>query len=84
MGRGLPFLQRSLFYGHPVCWHLTMLPGRPFAVIKSGARNAGILAAQILALSDEVLAGKLVRFREEMERKSRKKDAQLQLHCYDA
>jgi phosphoribosylcarboxyaminoimidazole (NCAIR) mutase len=37
----------------------------------------------MLALSDVALAGKLVRFRQEMAREVEEKDAQLQLHCYD-
>jgi len=59
------------------------IPVATMAIGKSGARNAGILAAQMLALSDEALAGKLVRFRQEMAREVEEKDAQLQLHCYD-
>ena len=34
------------------------------AIGEPGAKNAGILAAQILALSDPVLAGRLQAFRE--------------------
>jgi phosphoribosylcarboxyaminoimidazole (NCAIR) mutase len=36
------------------------------ALGKSGARNAGILAAQIIALADAAVAEKLARFRAEM------------------
>ena len=46
-----------------------MPPGIPVATMaigKSGARNAGIFAAQILALSDPGLAEKLSRFKEDM------------------
>ncbi|MEE4609084.1 MAG: AIR carboxylase family protein, partial [Desulfobacteraceae bacterium] len=46
-----------------------MPPGLPVATMalgKSGARNAGILAAQIIALSDISVAEKLRRFRAEM------------------
>ncbi len=56
-----------------------MPPGIPVATMavgKPGARNAGILAAQILALSDRRLAGKLADFKKEMavqvEEKARK------------
>lgn len=59
-----------------------MPPGIPVATMaigKSGARNAGILAAQILALADKRLAGKLAAFKEEMaaqvEEKAKKVDA---------
>ena len=46
-----------------------MPPGLPVATMalgKSGARNAGILAAQIIALGDAAVAEKLARFRAEM------------------
>jgi len=48
-----------------------MPPGIPVATValgKPGARNAGILAAQILALSDPELQNRLVGFKEEMAR----------------
>jgi len=40
------------------------IPVATLAIGEAGAKNAGILAAQILALSDEVLAGRLQAFRE--------------------
>lgn len=40
------------------------VPVGTLAVGEPGAKNAGILAAQILALSDDVLAGRLAAFRE--------------------
>ena len=40
------------------------VPVGTLAVGEPGAKNAGILAAQILALSDEQLAGRLAAFRE--------------------
>lgn len=46
-----------------------MPPGVPVATVsigKSGARNAGILAAQILALSDSKLASRLDAFKKEL------------------
>lgn len=46
-----------------------MPPGVPVATVsigKSGARNAGILAAQILALSDSKLAKRLKAFKKEL------------------
>ena len=39
------------------------IPVATLAVGEAGARNAGLLAAQILALSDEALAGKIAEFR---------------------
>mgnify|MGYP003573681240 FL=1 len=56
-----------------------MPPGIPVATVsigKSGARNAGILAVQILALSDGVLEAKLADFKEDMAKKvAQKADA---------
>jgi phosphoribosylamine--glycine ligase len=46
-----------------------MPPGIPVATMaigKSGAKNAGILAVQILALADDRLAAKLEKYRQEM------------------
>jgi 5-(carboxyamino)imidazole ribonucleotide mutase len=40
------------------------VPVATLAIGEAGAKNAGILAAQILALSDDTLAGRLVAFRE--------------------
>ncbi|GAA0626694.1 5-(carboxyamino)imidazole ribonucleotide mutase [Brevundimonas kwangchunensis] len=40
------------------------VPVATLAIGEAGARNAGILAAQILALNDPVLAGRLQAFRE--------------------
>ncbi len=53
-----------------------MPPGVPVATMalgKSGAMNAGIFAAQILAVSDEVLAEKLALYKQEMADKVNKK-----------
>jgi phosphoribosylamine--glycine ligase len=56
-----------------------MPPGIPVATVaigKPGARNAGILAAQILGISDPALSGMLDAFKKEMalqvEKKARK------------
>ncbi|MFW6062517.1 MAG: AIR carboxylase family protein [Planctomycetota bacterium] len=48
------------------------------AIGKAGATNAAIFAAQILAVSDEELAGKLDQFKQAQAEKVRKKDADLQ------
>jgi 5-(carboxyamino)imidazole ribonucleotide mutase len=42
----------------------TRLSTAKAAIGEPGAKNAGILAAQILALSDPILAGRLTAFRE--------------------
>ena len=58
-----------------------MPPGVPVATVaigKAGAKNAAILATQILALSDEALAKKLAEFKEDQARKVIEKDASVQ------
>ncbi|MDT8442098.1 MAG: 5-(carboxyamino)imidazole ribonucleotide mutase [Desulfuromonadales bacterium] len=42
------------------------IPVATMAIGKAGARNAGLFAAQILATTDDRLAGKLVEFKAEM------------------
>ena len=57
-----------------------MPPGVPVATMgvgKAGAKNAAILAVQILALEDKQLREKLTEFRQEQEQKVREKDASL-------
>ncbi len=58
-----------------------MPPGVPVATVaigKAGAKNAAVLAVQILALSDDALAGKLVEFKKAQEKKVIEKDSALQ------
>ncbi|MBM3214572.1 5-(carboxyamino)imidazole ribonucleotide mutase [Candidatus Poribacteria bacterium] len=58
-----------------------MPPGIPvgtLAIGSHGARNAGILAAQILALSDDALAEKLVAYKKSLEEGVAKKNRRLQ------
>ena len=58
-----------------------MPPGVPVATVaigKAGAKNAAVLAVQILALADEALAGKLAEFRKAQEQKVIDKDSALQ------
>ena len=56
-----------------------MPKGIPVATVAiDGANNAGILAAQILALSDERLANKLVEFKAEMAKAVIDTDEQIQ------
>jgi len=58
-----------------------MPPGVPVGTMtigKAGAKNAAIFAVQILALSDEKLAEKLVEFKKQQEQKTIEKDAKLQ------
>ena len=56
-----------------------MPPGVPVATVAiDGAQNAALLAAQILAVSDEALAARLEDFRAEMAERYREKDKKLQ------
>jgi len=57
-----------------------MPPGVPVATVaigKAGAKNAAILAVQILALGDSALAKKLVRFKKQQEKSVAAKDSAL-------
>jgi len=57
-----------------------MPPGVPVATVaigKAGAKNAAILAVQILALADPALRDKLLDFRKRQEQSVREKDAGL-------
>jgi len=57
-----------------------MPPGVPVATVafgKAGARNAAVLAVQILALADASLRDQLVQFKHRQEQKVREKDAGL-------
>ncbi len=57
-----------------------MPPGVPVATVaigKAGAKNAAILAVQILALSDDALAKKLAQFKSAQAKKVIEKDASI-------
>ncbi len=53
------------------------VPVATMAIGKSGAANAGLLAVEILALSDGTLKKKLIQHRAEMEKKIEEKDRKL-------
>ncbi len=60
---------------------IQMPPGVPVAtraIGKAGAKNAGVFAVQILALSDRELAGKLAEFKKAQEKEVIEKDSALQ------
>jgi len=64
---GVPVQSRALQGLDSLLSIVQMPAGVPVATLaigEAGARNAGILAAQILALSDEALAGRLDAFRQ--------------------
>jgi 5-(carboxyamino)imidazole ribonucleotide mutase len=54
------------------------VPVATVAVGMGGARNAGLLAVQILAVADEALAQKFAEFKQGLEQKVAGKDARLQ------
>lgn len=55
-----------------------MPSGVPVATVAiDGAKNAALLAIQILAVSDKKLAGKLIKYKIEMEMSLLKKDAEI-------
>jgi 5-(carboxyamino)imidazole ribonucleotide mutase len=64
---GVPVQSRAL-QGLDSLLSIVQMPGgvpvATLAIGEPGAKNAGILAAQILALSDPILAGRLTAFRE--------------------
>ena len=58
-----------------------MPPGVPVATVsigKPGATNAGVLAAQILALSDTTIAGRLADYKKKLAEKVEQAAARLQ------
>jgi 5-(carboxyamino)imidazole ribonucleotide mutase len=54
------------------------IPVATVAIGKAGAKNAGILAVQMLALTDGQLADRLRAYREKMEKEVEEKDSELQ------
>jgi 5-(carboxyamino)imidazole ribonucleotide mutase len=54
------------------------IPVATTAIGKAGAKNAALLATQILALGDTALAGKLLAYREKMATEVEAKDRKLQ------
>ena len=78
---GLPIDGKTLGGQDALFSIVQMPPGIPVATVaigKNGAKNAGILAAQILSLNDKVLLKKLVAFRKNMADIVNQKDAKLQ------
>lgn len=78
---GVPIASTSLNGLDSLLATVQMPAGIPVATVavgKAGARNAGILAAEILALADTALAEKLVRFKKQLADGVRKKNEKLQ------
>ena len=77
---GVPIDSSSLNGMDALLATLQMPPGIPVATMavgKAGARNAGILAVQILALGDAGLRGKLARFKAKLAKAVEAKDKAL-------
>ncbi len=55
------------------------IPVATMAIGRAGAKNAGLFALQILALSDPHLAESILRYRVDMDKELEKKDADLQV-----
>ena len=73
---GVPIDSSSLQGLDSLLATVQMPPGIPVATMaigKAGARNAGILAAQIIATSDPDLGKKLARFKQELARQVEQK-----------
>jgi len=62
---------------------LQMPPGIPVATVAlNGARNAAILATQILATADESIMNKIIHFKEDLKDKVEKANNELAKHSY--
>jgi len=76
---GLPIKSSTLDGLDSLLSIVQMPPGVPVATVAiGGAQNAAILAAQILGVSDSVIAEKISKFKDEMADKVRGKDIELQ------
>ena len=75
---GIPIAGGSLGGMDALLATVQMPSGVPVATVavgKSGAKNAGVLAAQILALSNKDLSAKMDEFKKELAEKVKKADA---------
>lgn len=78
---GIPIRSSTLDGLDSLLSTVQMPSGIPVATVAiDGAENAAILAAQILALSDEALAEKVKAFKQELADKVAAKDKELQAH----
>ena len=82
---GVPLSGKNLDGMDAVFSIMQMPPGVPVATVAiDGAKNAAILAAKILAASDEVLLNKLKDYTKEMKETVQKKAAKLDEIGYEA
>jgi len=79
---GVPLISGSCLEGvDALLSTMQMPPGVPVATVaigKAGAKNAAVLAVQILALTDENLREKLAKFKANQKKKVIEKDSALQ------
>jgi len=78
---GVPIANAKMGIGGADALYSTvqMPPGIPVATVAvNGAKNAGILAAQIIGAGDDAVRAKVVAYKEKMARDIQKKDAELQ------
>ncbi|HVR74318.1 MAG TPA: 5-(carboxyamino)imidazole ribonucleotide mutase [Planctomycetota bacterium] len=76
---GVPIASGALHGMDALCSTVQMPPGVPVATVAiDGAKNAGILALQILAASDERIAAELIGFKKKLTREVLEKDRKLQ------
>ena len=76
---GIPIKSSTLDGLDALLSTVQMPSGMPVATVAiDGAANAALLAVQMLALSDEALAAKLVSYRRGLTEKVEKKDAEIQ------
>ena len=68
---GVPVKSRNSIDGWDSVLSILQMPnGVPVATVAlNGAKNAGILAAQIIGLSDEIISQKLVDYKNQLEKK---------------
>ena len=76
---GIPIKSSTLDGLDALLSTVQMPSGMPVATVAiDGAANAALLAVQMLALSDEALAAKLISYRRSLTEKVEKKDAEIQ------
>ena len=78
---GVPMASGSLQGVDALLSTVQMPPGIPVATVgigSAGAKNAGLLAVQILALNDATLAGKLAQYKAELAQGVQQKNEKLQ------
>ena len=76
---GIPMKSAALEGMDALLATVMMPPGVPVATVGiNGAKNAAVLAVQMLAVSDEELAEKLLAEKNKMAESVREKDAELQ------